>query len=276
MKYCADARVNITKKTWGTVTFEYVSVSAPHRVEMNRNVHTLKLFDGVFDKGCPIKEVRSSTWMGYSKIADKRSVTNMVDLIPADTAFEAECYENGTLWYKAISLSTDMFLNEDENIYFTSAVNVFNPLIGRLASSLENSDNILHAQSLAMAMFMEANVSVKRQFSERIALTYMQRKLLIEYIEDHINEPLELNDLAAIVGLSIFHFSRQFKKCFRLTPYQYVLHRRLEKVKGFIISSPDIPLSKIAIMCGFNSPSYFSQAFRRYFGMSPSRFRRDV
>lgn len=95
------------------------------------------------------------------------------------------------------------------------------------------------------------------------------------YVEANLDAPLTLGDLAAQAGLSEYHFARMFKQTTGLAPHQFVMLRRLAKARELLRHTP-LPLTEIALACGFASPSHFSNRFRASEGVSPSAWRRQA
>lgn len=102
-----------------------------------------------------------------------------------------------------------------------------------------------------------------------------QRKRIIDLIENQLNENISLDDLAAAVGLSPFHFSRQFKSEFGVAPYAYVIRKRISKAQE-ILRQGRVPLKSIALDCGFSDQSHFCRTFRKIVGVTPARYQNDA
>ncbi|MEO1852656.1 MULTISPECIES: AraC family transcriptional regulator [Chromohalobacter] len=94
------------------------------------------------------------------------------------------------------------------------------------------------------------------------------------YIENHLAERITVGDLARLACLSEAHFSERFRRHTGLTPYQYLLRRRLEHASA-LLRGAAIPLSDVAARTGFASQSALSHAFRRHYGQPPSRLRHN-
>lgn len=94
-----------------------------------------------------------------------------------------------------------------------------------------------------------------------------------EYVEAHLEQDLTIEDLAAVAGLSPYHFARAFKRSTGFGPYRYVLRRRTERAKR-LLAAGKIPLSDVAQACGFGSQSHFSARFREVTGVTPRQFGR--
>jgi AraC family transcriptional regulator len=76
-------------------------------------------------------------------------------------------------------------------------------------------------------------------------LAAYQRRLLVEYIDQHLEEPISLGQLAGMCTLSEYHFARMFRQSFGLPPHQYLLARRLTRAQA-LLRSGALPLGEIA------------------------------
>ncbi len=82
-------------------------------------------------------------------------------------------------------------------------------------------------------------------------------------------EPIQLGELAALVGVSPFHFQRLFKEFFGRSPLDYHRQIRLELAKRLIEEGTRV--IEACTEVGFQSPSSFTRLFRRAFGVSPGK-----
>lgn len=96
---------------------------------------------------------------------------------------------------------------------------------------------------------------------------------VIDYIDSHLTEQLDLDTLAGVASFSRYHFHRIFSAVMGETPGAYIQRLRLEKAAGHV-AEDERPITEIAMDLGFSSPSVFSRAFSDYFGVSPNRWRR--
>lgn len=102
-----------------------------------------------------------------------------------------------------------------------------------------------------------------------------QRQLLqvLDYIDAHLDRDLQLADLARLLEMSQFHFSRLFKQSLGISPYQYLIQQRVERAKG-LLKQTDRLIVDIALECGFNSHSHLSKQFRQLTGITPTAYRK--
>ena len=95
-----------------------------------------------------------------------------------------------------------------------------------------------------------------------------------EHIHSRLSQRIELNELAAIAGLSDCHFSRAFKQSVGISPHRYVMQRRIEAA-AVLIEQTDRPLSEIALEVGFSDQSHFTRMFSRLARQTPRAYRHD-
>jgi AraC-like DNA-binding protein len=96
-----------------------------------------------------------------------------------------------------------------------------------------------------------------------------------DFICDHLDEPLTLEDLALHAGLSRFALVRQFAASFGQTPHAYLTAMRLARAKELLAAS-DRPVTEICLDVGFTSLGSFSALFARRVGASPLAYRRGL
>jgi PAS domain S-box-containing protein len=101
------------------------------------------------------------------------------------------------------------------------------------------------------------------------------RKMIkvIDYLQNHYKEELNIDLLADLSHLSKSQFHRSFKKLFRMPPLQFVLKLRIQ-LSTKMLRETNHNISEIAYECGFNDQNYFTRSFSKACGMTPSVFRR--
>jgi len=93
------------------------------------------------------------------------------------------------------------------------------------------------------------------------------------YMAQHFGEPLSLEDIARMVHLSPYYFSRLFKEREGLTFIEYLTNLRLEEAKRLLVKTEE-KIENIAQRVGYGEANYFSRLFKRKVGMSPTEYRR--
>jgi len=151
------------------------------------------------------------------------------------------------------------------------------PFIQHLAFNLKaNLDSanydLLYAESLFQALLMHL---IRHYTTRQLPLTNIgnglppyKLKQAINYINDNLDQPIKLNDIAKILDLSQYYFCHMFKESTGVAPYKYVIQQRVEKAKNLIKTSK-LSLADIAYECGFSSQSQMTQHFRKCVGVTP-------
>ena len=93
----------------------------------------------------------------------------------------------------------------------------------------------------------------------------------LAYVEQHFREKVTSGKAATACNMDAFRFSRAFRAAFNLTFKEYVLRVRIKEACR-LLEKPDIAITEVAYLSGFNDPSYFSRTFRRFAGVSPSDY----
>ncbi len=97
---------------------------------------------------------------------------------------------------------------------------------------------------------------------------------VVEYIDNHLNESLSLENLAKIACFSTFHFHRIFYAIMGETLKQYTNRQRLERSTR-LLKFTEVSISNVALEIGFSSPANFSRSFKQYLGMTPKEYKKN-
>lgn len=96
-----------------------------------------------------------------------------------------------------------------------------------------------------------------------------------QHIEQNMGSPITVEDLASLLNCSKFYFLREFKKLVGITPYQYLIDKRLEQAK-LLLSQPNANIGAIAYDLGFNDQSHFTRAFKGHFNLTPKQYQKQL
>jgi transcriptional regulator GlxA family with amidase domain len=124
-----------------------------------------------------------------------------------------------------------------------------------------SDDTVFNARG-AMSGF---SVTV-RGSSERIEAS-------IRWLQDNGDKPVAIRDAARVAAMSERNFLRRFKSETGLTPSEYLMHLRIDASRRLLIET-DLPLDKIARVCGVGNGGRLSRIFRDRLGITPSEYRR--
>ena len=104
-------------------------------------------------------------------------------------------------------------------------------------------------------------------------LDYVDRiNRAIDHVVRHVDQPLRLEDVAQAACFSPHHFHRIFRALVGETVHEFVKRVRLEQALALMSHQRRMPLTEIALACGFASSSDFSRSFRQRYGVAPRAF----
>ena len=93
------------------------------------------------------------------------------------------------------------------------------------------------------------------------------------YIEQHLEDPLNISTMAALNGYAEYYFSRKFRRETGMTPAEYIRTKRLQKA-AILLLTTGRDVKEIGASLQFCSQSFFSDCFRRKYGVTPRQYRR--
>lgn len=100
-------------------------------------------------------------------------------------------------------------------------------------------------------------------------------KKVLGHIENNLQEPMTLPELAGRAFLSEFYFHRLFREMTGKPVMEYIRGKRLEKAAEELTGTEETVL-ELALKYRFNSPESFTRAFKRVYGMAPSEYRKQA
>lgn len=126
---------------------------------------------------------------------------------------------------------------------------------------------------LSIHLLQQYSTTKSKSSKENKGLSKPDLQRVTDYIHQHLDQALKLNEVAAITQLSPYHFSRLFKASVGVTLHQYILQRRLERAKCLLQHS-QLSIAEIAIKVGFFDQSHLNRYFKQNFGVTPKQFLR--
>lgn len=94
-----------------------------------------------------------------------------------------------------------------------------------------------------------------------------------DWTEAHLDQIIHLDDLAAIAGLSAYHFHRMFQLSRGIAPHAWLVGKRVARARALLAT--DMALVQIAVDCGFSSQSHMTRVFHKHTGRTPAEYRRQ-
>lgn len=162
-----------------------------------------------------------------------------------------------------------------------SAFRLRDPLIEQMALALKTEletaaeDSKIYADSMATALGAHllkryGNKTLVKEYKG--GLTPYQSRIILEYIQNHLDCDLTLSSLASLIHISPHYFASLFKKSLAMSPHKYITQCRLSRAKD-LLRQQQLPIAAIALEVGFKNQSHFSRVFRQHFKITPKAYR---
>ncbi len=150
------------------------------------------------------------------------------------------------------------------------------PLVKLLSDAVNDPDPSaqLYGDGLTAAIVARLFVDPPALGADATGLAPWKLRQIIEYLDGHLPQRVELAELAAMAGLSQSHFSRAFKASTGLAPYRWQLDARIRRAQALLIET-DTTLEQVAGATGFADAVHFGRTFKKLIGATPTAWRRD-
>jgi AraC family L-rhamnose operon regulatory protein RhaS len=108
---------------------------------------------------------------------------------------------------------------------------------------------------------------------EHLSTTERMVEMFLEELHRYLDMPWTLQEMAGECGLSRSQFSTYCKQITNMTPLEYLNANRVESASRMLLDEPDLSITEVAGVHGFNSSQYFATVFQKYKGQTPSEYR---
>lgn len=205
-----------------------------------------------------------------------------VALIPAGSVFPRVAVDRDVPLID-LFLPPDVLIDamgDDTQIELRSQLKVHDPLIQQIALALKTElvtaceDSQLYADSMATALGVHLlrRYGVKNAVKEyRGGLTNYQLKIVIDYIQEHLDHNLNLDLLASLIHISSHYFACLFKQSTGTSPHKYITNCRLEKAK-LLLRQKNLAIAFVCQEVGFKNQSHFTRVFRQHYQITPKAY----
>lgn len=133
--------------------------------------------------------------------------------------------------------------------------------------------NMLFA-NLALQFFLASFAAPHRFDRPEKQEAHNSMQKAVHFMQEHLHEPVTLDNIALAAGLSVSFFCRKFKQETGYTPIEYCNHLRMQKA-CHLLHFTNLRTNEIALRVGIGDPFYFSRLFKKQLGMSPSNYRKQ-
>lgn len=153
----------------------------------------------------------------------------------------------------------------------SDVLKALNTFVFESSKSMMNSDITLDAQSEIITHWIIRSIFGETMDMRAVSNDYSVARAQ-HYMEQHYMENITVAKLAALGYVSTSCLNRRFKNEIGITPIEYLIEIRIKRAKT-LLKRKNIPITEIALQCGFGSNSHFSSCFQNRTGVSPSEYR---
>ena len=148
--------------------------------------------------------------------------------------------------------------------------------MSRLFVQVKNStiQNAAHTSLAIHTLFTHLFSSLEDEMVQQKQKHIQDVNRTIQLIQNQYHLPLTIDDMIQQIPVSKYHFIRIFRQIMGITPYQYLIHYRINQSKQLLRQSI-LSVSAIASACGFMDSSNFISQFKKHVGQTPSQYQKD-
>ncbi len=241
----------------------------------------------------------------YTIVAYRRGATPMrrcvhaswaaEDLRPGDVSLLTRAAESHWVWLRDIEV-VHVYLTQDElaatcrqvyerdvdDVELHDTVKADDPAIHRTVMQIarEAAEGAAGSKLMVDSLSCQLAVQLLRRHADVLfreswcgdGLTPQQDRRVRDHVHERLGATISLDDLAAVAGLSRFHFTRKFRTTIGTTPHAFVLQQRVERARA-LLERTGTSLHDIAASCGFADQPHLTREFKKRIGVPPGRYR---
>lgn len=138
----------------------------------------------------------------------------------------------------------------------------------------EHKKSLLYSNEISSSILNEIIIQILRFAISSSAGAYDKIICIIKYIEENYSKNISNDELAKISGYHPYHLNRLMNEYTNTSIHKYLVNYRLKKSTEYLLNT-DLSISEISDLCGFKTPYYFSNLFKKRIGISPLNFRKQ-
>ena len=278
--------LSVSQRSWNGVRVEVTewqgAGSVSHQFRFQTETRLVALLEEVGSPCEPRLRPNQPCPVGYTP--------RHMDFAPADMEMwgysdDARFVKDATLVFDFAALGERLETKIDADVLATPRLRFSDdriwPLVKLLSDAVNDPDpsTQLYGDGLAAAIMARlladpAQADPAQLAADGSGLPPWKLRRIIDYLEAHLPERVELADLAALAGLSQSHFSRAFKASTGMAPYRWQLDARIRRAQALLLD-PGASLDQVAEATGFADAVHFGRTFRKLTGAAPGAWRRD-
>jgi AraC-like DNA-binding protein len=191
------------------------------------------------------------------------------------------CYESQIPYWiydKNTIIPDNGYFENFPDHYSTSKFNELDPLFANVIQSFRNNksnnQSYMKANLLNILGIINDELSNNVHKLQRRTIHNNYDKIISckEHIDKNLGNKFSLDILSGMCGLSKNFFCKIFKEILGSTPFEYIIENRMMLAKK-LLTTTNISIEQISLICGFEDQAYFYRLFKRYFLTTPNTFR---
>jgi AraC family transcriptional regulator len=179
-------------------------------------------------------------------------------------------------------VAIDSFEQPPQHIELIDRFTIRDPFLEQLALAFIaelNSNaplNKLYVESLQNVLAVHllrqhCNITIRDpNISEGLSPAKLQQ--VIDYIQSHLEQEIELAELAKVANMSPHHFGKRFKQSTGMPPHRYVMNCRIAKARE-LLANQQFSIAEVGQQLGFYDQSHFTHTFRKHTMLTPKQYR---
>jgi AraC family transcriptional regulator len=233
--------------------------------------------------------VRTERWFDGRRQQEQIGGGNNIAIVPAMVQHRSSWNREAS--FSVLSLEPDRLTKMAYESVTTERVELIphyamqDTFIDRIGKSLtaELTEDRFGSQLFVDSLTIALSIHLLRHYSDwhkplrddRGGMPKRKLKQAIAYIHDHLAEDLNIAAIADELEMSQYYFSRLFKQSIGVSPYRYVMERRIEIAKH-LLKKTSLPISAISDRVGFANQNQLTIQFRNLMGTTPSNYRKNL
>ncbi|QGH36221.1 helix-turn-helix domain-containing protein [Gracilibacillus salitolerans] len=167
----------------------------------------------------------------------------------------------------------EMFLDDENYFVLKDVDNVYNhlrSLVLELDHKVPGNELIIDILLIQLLTSVAKNRTDQKEHINEANEYFINQ--VLAFIHENYDYEIKVQDLAKVVHLHPSYLHRIFKQTMKITINEYITKVRIDKAKMLLVNT-DIPVTEISNYVGINTSQYFSNIFKKYTGLSPSKYR---
>ncbi|MDR6294483.1 MULTISPECIES: AraC family transcriptional regulator [Inquilinus] len=236
--------------------------------------------------------VRVDRWLGISR-ESRMIAPGGVFMVPGGVDFRVRLNDPLTTAHFYIrhavlaEVAQDLYKGDPDRLELLPRIGDVDPLIERLILSLRDEiqapsafgETLVDytARLIGARLIRNHSANEAKVRLEVAAPSDLQRKIarVTEFVQSNLHRSIQLEDMAAVLDLSVSQLSALFRKGLGQPPHRFLLNLRVARARE-LLATGDLPIVEIALACGFSHQEHMTRMFRREIGVTPGAYRRSI